>query len=155
MAFFLVFYNVKESRCKKESSNGKKFCTIYSVCVCVSVCVSVCVMCLKLGNIDHIGVKQFRVINWLPTKERFEQCLLLTSIYSFINHLAPAYIAEIYCLVEQSHKTRSFFQKLILPFQTSNRGLRTISYLGPRLWNALLTVVKSAGTANTFKHKIK
>lgn len=121
----------------------------------IQTCQNKCIrFCLQLKNRDHIGIKEFKLINWLPTKERFEQCLL-TSIYNFINHLAPAYIAEIYCLVEQSHATRSFFQKLILPFRTSNRGLRTISYLGPRLWNALPTVIKSAGSANTFKHKIK
>ena len=35
--------------------------------------------CLNMGNRDHVGMNEFKRINWLPTKERFEQCLL-TSI---------------------------------------------------------------------------
>ena len=31
--------------------------------------------CLFLGNRTHIGVNEFRKINWLPTRERFEQCV--------------------------------------------------------------------------------
>ena len=27
--------------------------------------------CLNLSNRAHIGVKEFKTINWLPTKERF------------------------------------------------------------------------------------
>ena len=116
----------------------------------IQTCQNKCIrFCLKLKNRCHIGVKEFKLINWLPTKERFEQCLLV-NIYNFINHLAPVYIVWF-----SSHKTRSFFQMLMLPSQTSNRRLQTISYLGPRLWNSLPTIVKSAGSVNTFKHKIK
>ena len=31
--------------------------------------------CPKLGNRAHIGVNEFKRINWLPTRERFEQCV--------------------------------------------------------------------------------
>ena len=31
--------------------------------------------CLSLGNRAHIGVNEFKKINWLPTRERFEQCV--------------------------------------------------------------------------------
>ena len=39
--------------------------------------------CLNMGNRDHVGVKEFKKINWLPTKERFEQCIL-ANIYNFL-----------------------------------------------------------------------
>ena len=121
----------------------------------IQTCQNKCIrFCLHLGNREHIGLKHFKLINWLPTKERFEQCVV-SSIYKFINYLAPAYVAEMYCLVEQHQSTRSSFQKLFLPFRTTNRGLRTLSYLGPRLWNALPSGVKSTGSVNTFKHKLK
>ena len=29
---------------------------------------------LDLSNRVHIGVNEFKAVNWLPTKERFEQC---------------------------------------------------------------------------------
>ena len=31
--------------------------------------------CLKLRNRTHIGVEEFNIINWLPTRKRFEQCV--------------------------------------------------------------------------------
>ena len=36
--------------------------------------------CLGMGNRDHIGAVEFKKINWLPTRERYEQSIL-TSIY--------------------------------------------------------------------------
>ena len=107
-----------------------------------------------MGNRDHVGVQEFKKINWLPTKERFEQCLLV-SIYQFFNKMAPEYLVEMYYPVEQGQKTRFSFQKLILPCRTTNRDLRMLSYLGPRLCYGLHTEIKSASRANNFKHKIK
>ena len=88
------------------------------------------------------------------TRERFEQCLLV-NIYNFFNKRAPEYFVEMFYPAEQGLKTRSSYQKLILPCRTTNRGLRMLSYLGPRLWNGLHTEIKSASNANNFKHKIK
>ena len=110
--------------------------------------------CLGMGNRDHIGESEFKKINWLPTRERYEQSIL-TSIYKFFNNLAPAYYEEIYCPMNQIQVTRFSFQKLTLPSQKSNRGLRTITYLGPRLWNSLPRDLKASSNANTFKHKLK
>ena len=76
-------------------------------------------------------------------------------VYKFFKNLAPAYYDEIYCPMNQTQATRSSFQKLTLPSQKSNRGLRTITYLGPRLWNSLPRDLKASNNANTFKHKLK
>ena len=35
--------------------------------------------CLNLSNTAHIGTKEFEKINWLPTKERFEQYVWVSS----------------------------------------------------------------------------
>ena len=121
----------------------------------VQTCQNKCIrFCLDMGNRDHIGVQEFKKINWLPTKERFEQCLLV-SIYNFFNKRAPEYFDEMYYPAEQGHKTRFSFKKLILSCRTTNRGLRMLSYLGPRLWNGLHTEIKSASSTNNFKHKMK
>ncbi|MFM1566744.1 MAG: RNA-directed DNA polymerase, partial [SAR86 cluster bacterium] len=121
----------------------------------VQICQNKCIrFCLDMGNRDHIGVEEFKKINWLPTKERFEQCLLV-NIYKFFNKMAPKYFDEMYYPVVQSQKTRFSFQKLMLPFRSTNRGLRTLGYLGPRLWNGLHTELKSSSSVNNFKHKIK
>ena len=110
--------------------------------------------CLNMENRDHIGVDEFRKINWLPTKKRFEQCLLV-NIYKFFNKMAPVYYDEMYYPAVRGQITRFSFQKLILPSRHTNRGLRTLGYLGPRLWNGVQSDLKSSSNTNTFKHKIK
>ena len=121
----------------------------------MQTCQNKCIRyCLNMGNRDHIGVQEFKKINWLPTKERFEQCVLV-NIYKFFNKRAPEYVAEMYYPVEQGQKTRFSFQKLILPHRTTNRGICLLSYVGPRLWNGLQTEIKSVSNANNFKHEIK
>ena len=77
----------------------------------MQTCQNKCIrFCLNMGNRDHIGVQEFKKINWLPTKERFEQCLLV-SIHKFFNKRAPGYLAEMYYPVVQDQKTRFSFQR--------------------------------------------
>ena len=40
---------------------------------------------LKLGNRARIGINEFREINCLPTKERFEQCVFV-NIFKIFNN---------------------------------------------------------------------
>ena len=110
--------------------------------------------CLMLGSRAHLGVKEFKRINWLPTRERFEQCVCV-SIFNFFAKTAPTYISEMYNPVEQSRHTRRSFKQLKLPNQTTNRGLKTLSYIGPKLWNALPTSILSVNSVNNFKHRLK
>ena len=107
--------------------------------------------CLKLGNRAHIGANEFRNINWLPTKERFEQCVC-ANIFKFYNKNSPAYISEMYHPIEQGPNTRSSKFKLQQPYRSSNLGQNGLSYLGPKLWNRLPSHIKSAGSLNIFKH---
>ena len=110
--------------------------------------------CLNLGNRSHIGAKEFEAINWLPTKERFEQCLCV-GIFKFIAETAPLYISEMFFPVEQSQTTRRSLNKLRIPYHKTNRGLKMLSYVGPRLWNTLPNSLKSVNGVNNFKHKSK
>ena len=109
--------------------------------------------CLDMGNRDNIGVDEFKKINWLPTKEHFEQCLHV-NIYIFFNKMAPIYFDEMYYPAVQGKKTRFSFQKLTLPSRCTNRGLCTLGNLGPRLWNGLRSDLKLSRSVNTFKHKV-
>ena len=109
---------------------------------------------MKLGNRAHIGTDERRKINWLPTKERFEQCVCV-NIFKFFNNSSPAYFSEIYHPFDQRQNTRRSKFKLHLPQRTSNKGQKGISYLGPRTWNRLPSEIKSVGSVNTFKHGIK
>ena len=73
----------------------------------------------------HIGVEEFNIINWLPTRKRFEQCVCV-NIFNFFAGTAPAYVCEMYHPVEQSRYTRRSFKKLCLPNQKTNRGMKTL-----------------------------
>ena len=110
--------------------------------------------CLNLGNRAHIGAKEFEIINWLPTEKRFEQCVCV-GIFNFFAGAAPTYISEMYFPLEQSQHTRRSLNKLWIPNQRTNRGLKILSYVGPRLWNSLPNFLKSAKNVNNFKHKLK
>ena len=47
--------------------------------------------CMNLGNRHHISANDFKEINWLPTKERFEQCVCV-STFKFWKEKSPAYM---------------------------------------------------------------
>ena len=110
--------------------------------------------CLNLNNRAHIGIKEFKNINWLPTKERFEQCTT-AKVFKFFDNSAPSYMSEMFLPVGQSRITHRSKNKLNQPFRKSNIGQSCLSYLGPKVWNNLPSELKSAKNIDSFKHKIK
>ena len=109
---------------------------------------------LNLKNTAHIGVTEFKAINRLPTKNRIDQCVCV-NIMKFFKGIAPAYSGEIFYPVNQGRATRRSKFKLEFPFRKSNAGQKSLSYLGPKIWNSLPSELKSSNNINTFKHKIK
>ena len=110
--------------------------------------------CLNLKNKAHIGIKELKDINWLPTKERFEQCTA-TNVFKFFDDSAPPYMSELFSRVGRGRITRRSKNKLNQPFRKSNTGQNGLSYLGPKIWNSLQSDLKSCKNVNSFKHKIK
>ena len=41
------------------------------------------------------------------------------------------------------------------PLRKSNAGQKSLSYLGPKIWNSLPSELKSSNNIDTFNHKIK
>ena len=121
----------------------------------MQTCQNKCIrFCLNMGNRDHIGVDEFKRINWLPTRERFEQCVLV-NIYKFFSNLAPQYFSEMYYPIVQGYDSRFSSQKLTLPFKSTNRGQKSLSYFGPKIWNGLNSELNMSTCVNSFKHKLK
>ena len=110
--------------------------------------------CLNLDNKAHIGTNEFLKINWLPTKKRVEQCIC-ANVFKFFNQMSPHYTAEIFHPSSSVHNTRRATQKLDLPFRKSCIGQKTLSYIGPKIWNNLPAQIKLSKSVNTFKHDIK
>ena len=111
-------------------------------------------LCLNLKNRAHIGIKEFKDMNWLPTKERFEQCTA-ANVFKFFDNSAPSYMSEMFSPVCQGRITRRSKNRLNLPFRKTNTGQNGLSYIGPKIWNSLQSGLKSSNNVNSFKHKIK
>ena len=77
--------------------------------------------CLNLNNRAHVGIKELKDINWLPTKERFEQCTA-TNVFKFFDNSAPPYMLEMFSPVCQGRITRRSKNELNLPFRKTNTG---------------------------------
>ena len=110
--------------------------------------------CLNLDNRAHVGIDEFIKINWLPTKERVAQCICV-NIFKFFNKMSPQYMSEIFHPSHSRYNTHMATLKLDLPFRQSCPGQKTISYLGPNIWNNLAAETKLRRSVNTFKHDIK
>ena len=51
--------------------------------------------CLKLNNRDHIGITEFKEINWLPVKRRVEQSISGT-IFKLFKEEVPVYLKHVF-----------------------------------------------------------
>ena len=69
--------------------------------------------------------------------------------------MSPQYTAEIFHPSSSVHNTHRATQKLDLPFRKSCIGQKTLSYIGPKIWNNLPAQIKLSKSVNTFKHDIK
>lgn len=84
--------------------------------------------CLGLDNRTHIGVNEFKSINWLPLQNRYEQCVSV-SAFKLCKGLGPAYMSDIYFLVENPRTTRRWEYKIKL----TNIGQSGILNIGPKV----------------------
>ena len=108
--------------------------------------------CLRLAKMQLISLAKFKSMNWLPTKERVHQCIDTITF----NKNCPFYLSEmlefaLHCRIN----ARNSFAKLKHPFCKTNTGQRTLSCIGPSLWNNLPETIKKRNNLNTFKHKVK
>ena len=59
---------------------------------------SACIrFCLGMERRSHIGLNQFEKINWLPVKNKVDQCIAVTA-NNFKNNLSPVYMLDPYPL---------------------------------------------------------
>ena len=110
--------------------------------------------CLSLENRTHIGIDEFRKINWLPTRERFEQCVCVGA-FKFCKTLSTAYMSDIFARSEARHNTRKSTHMLRIPAKNTNLCQQGLSYIGPKFLNILSSKIKLSTSANSFKNAIK
>ena len=60
--------------------------------------------CLFLESMAHIGVNEFHKINWLPTRECFEQCVSV-GVYKFCKSISPPYMSDVFVKIDIRYNT--------------------------------------------------
>ena len=71
--------------------------------------------CLQLDNKAHVGITEFKQINWLPVNYRFRQCLA-ANVFKFFDDKCPLYMKDVFdkpCISQAS--TRNSTMKLSQP----------------------------------------
>ena len=104
---------------------------------------------------DHIS-PVLATLHWLPIKHRIHFKILLIT-YKAPNGLAPQYLSELLTHYTPSRLLRSQNSgQLIIPrISKSTAGGRSFSYLAPKLWNSLPSIVREADTLCQFKSRLK
>ena len=110
--------------------------------------------CLKLNNRDHIGIAEFKEINWLPVKRRVEQSISGT-IFKLFKEEVPVYMKQVFQIKNQIHNTRRSNFALHIPSCKICYGQKAISYMAPKIWNKIPANIKSKLNMSSFKHAIK
>ena len=79
---------------------------------------------------SHISQKEFETINWLPIKERYNQCVNSVALkYSY--NQCPHYLNEVFIKApESSSLLRNSYQKLQQPFCKTITGQNALSFSG-------------------------
>ena len=123
----------------------------------LQVCQNKCIrFCLHMDKRTHVGLNEFEKIKWLPVKERAAQ-IIISHVFKFKNNTSPQYMKEVFSQVEidRGVLTRNKSFNLRQPVFTKQYGQRSLSYLGPHLWNRLPGYIKDIENINSFKHRIK
>ena len=112
--------------------------------------------CLQLDNRAHVGITEFKKINWLQVDYRFRQCLAANA-FKFFDDRCPLCMKDILdeSCISQASSTRNSSTKLSQPLRRTSYGQNCISFLAPSVWNNLPNELKRCTNLNTFKHKIK
>ena len=89
--------------------------------------------CLQLDSRNHIGIKEFEQINWLPVSKRFNRCISSNAFKCF-NENCPL---DLYDLYKQSGKDQINTRSSVLKLKHLSRSMcsdqNTLSYLTPTL----------------------
>ena len=90
--------------------------------------------CLKLDKMHHIS-EDFKTINWLPVDQRVQQRLNVT-VFKYVN--ACPYYMKVFEYASQGRiSSKNNYARLKVPFGKTAIGQKSLSYIGPSVWNKL------------------
>ena len=89
--------------------------------------------CLLLNKKSHISQKEFETVNWLPIKERYNQCANSVA-FKYFDNQCTHYLNEVFMKApEYRSLLRSSYLKRQQPFHNTNTGQNALSFIGPAL----------------------
>ena len=104
---------------------------------------------------SHISRREFEAINWLPTKERYNQCINSIA-FKYFDNQCPHYLNEVFMKEpESSSSTRNSYRKLQQPFSKTNTGQNALSFFAPALWIKVPKEIQRTTNLNAFKYNFK
>ena len=104
---------------------------------------------------SHISKKKFETVNWLPIKEKNNQCVNSVA-FKYFDNQCPHYLNEVFMNApESSSLLRNSYQKRQQPFHNTNPGQNALSFIGLALSNKFLEEIKRTTNLNSFKHNLK
>ena len=109
--------------------------------------------CLELLPCGHISPSHFRKINWLPVEHRVELCTS-TTVFKYWKGIGPSYQNDMFMPSPNNYNTRSQMA-LDIPLFRTNKGQKSMSFLGPKIWNKVSSNTKTAATTFSFPHRLK
>ena len=78
------------------------------------------------------------------------------SIFKYVNNACPYYMKEVFEYASQGRiSSRNNCTRLKVPFRKTTMGQKSLSYIGPSVWNKLPSSLKRSISLNTFKHDVK
>ena len=109
--------------------------------------------CLELPPRGHISPSHFRKINWLPVERRVELCTS-TTVFKYWKGIAPSYINYMFMPSLNNYNARSQIA-LDIPLCRTIKWQKSMSFLGPRIWNTFSSSIEKAATTASFTYRLK
>ena len=86
--------------------------------------------------------------------QRVQQSLNVMA-FKYVNKACPYYMKEVFKYASQGRiSSRNNYAKLKVPFCKTTMGQKSLSYIGPSVWNKLASSTKR-NSLNKFKHDVK
>ena len=95
---------------------------------------------------SNIGAKEFKKINWLPTKERVEQRIVTKFLIT-----GRGLPHELFVPSRNTYNAK-WHMALEIPLNKSNSGQKSISFIGSSISNSLTNNSKVLNTITSFTH---
>ena len=79
---------------------------------------------------------------------------IATLVYKALNNLAPSYIKDLFLSRNTLYNLRGSHILTIQKCNTTTHGLKSIRYLGPKLWNSIKDNIRTSKTLSSFRKQI-